>query len=140
MTNDGNHSYTYDAEGNIVTVDGGSTATYVYDALNQRVRTVASGAVTEFVFNAGGQRVSEWNATTQTQLKGHYYWGGMPLAYYDTSATHFEHQDWLGSERVRTSYNGAVEGSYTNLPFGDGALYGTPQRRCSPARISSWKR
>jgi RHS repeat-associated protein len=42
------------------------------------------------------------------------------VAYYDTSATHFEHQDWLGSERMRTSYNGAVEGSYTNLPFGDG--------------------
>jgi len=35
-------------------------------------------------------------------------------------ATHFEHQDWLGTERMRTTYNGGVEGSYTSLPFGDG--------------------
>jgi RHS repeat-associated protein len=35
-------------------------------------------------------------------------------------ATHFEHQDWLGTERMRTTYNGGVEGSYISLPFGDG--------------------
>jgi hypothetical protein len=39
MTNDTAHTYTYDAEGNIVQVDGGATASYVYNALNQRVRT-----------------------------------------------------------------------------------------------------
>ena len=33
--------------------------------------------------------------------------------------TYFEHQDWLGTERLRTTYNGGVEGSYTSLPFGD---------------------
>ena len=125
MTNDGNHSYTYDAEGNITAVDGGATATYTYNALNQRVRTVANGTTTVFVLNASGQRVSEWNGTTNTQLKGHYYWGSKPVAYYTTAndggaATHFQHQDWLGTERVRTAYNGTVEGSYTNLPFGDG--------------------
>jgi RHS repeat-associated protein len=120
MTNDGTHSYTYDAEGNIVTVDVGSTATYVYNALNQRVRTLVGSAATEFVFNAGGQRVSEWNASTHVQIKGHYYWGGTPVAYYDTSATHFEHQDWLGTERMRTTSSGAVEGKYTSLPWGDG--------------------
>jgi RHS repeat-associated protein len=120
MTYDGTHSYTYDAEGNIVTVDGGSTATYVYNALNQRVRSLVGSTPAEFVFNAGGQRVSEWNASTHVQIKGHYYWGGTPVAYYDTSATHFEHQDWLGTERMRTTSSGAVEGKYTSLPWGDG--------------------
>jgi RHS repeat-associated protein len=120
MTYDGTHSYTYDAEGNIVTVDGGSTATYVYNALNQRVRTLVGTTATEVVFNAGGQRVSEWNASTHVQIKGHYYWGGTPVAYYDPSATHFEHQDWLGTERMRTTSSGAVEGKYTSLPWGDG--------------------
>jgi hypothetical protein len=51
MTNDGFHSYTYDAEGNITAVDSGSTATYVYNALNQRVRATVGGAITEYVFN-----------------------------------------------------------------------------------------
>jgi RHS repeat-associated protein len=139
MTNDGVHSYTYDAEGNIVTVDNGSTATYVYDALNHRVRTVVGSAQTEFVFkgvpgdrssslglNANGQRVSEWNAAVSYQLlKTHYYWGGKPVAFYTfdsnrVATVHYQHQDWLGTERTRTSSNGAVEGTYTSLPWGDG--------------------
>jgi RHS repeat-associated protein len=42
------------------------------------------------------------------------------VAYYAGGATHFEQQDWLGTERMRTTYNGAVEGTFTSLPFGDG--------------------
>jgi hypothetical protein len=42
------------------------------------------------------------------------------VAYYAGGATHFEHQDWLGTERMRTGYNGAVEGAFASLPFGDG--------------------
>ncbi len=47
------------------------------------------------------------------------------MAYYTTAsdggaALHFEHQDWLGTERMRTAYNGSVEGSYASLPYGDG--------------------
>ena len=119
MTNDTLHGYTYDAEGNITKVDSGSTATYTYNALNQRVKTVVGTATTEFVFNANGQRVSEWNASTHGELKGHYYWGSKPVAYYDYIGTHFQHQDWLGTERMRTSSNGSVEGTYTSFPWGD---------------------
>ncbi|MGD0520095.1 MAG: hypothetical protein ABSA48_02455, partial [Terracidiphilus sp.] len=60
---------------------------------------------------AGRVVLSEWNGTTRAQLKGKYYWGGTPVAYYTTAAssagaaTHFEHQDWLGTERMRTAYN-----------------------------------
>src|ERR1039458_9750338 len=121
MTNDSNHTYTYDAEGNITQVDtSGSTAQYTYNALNQRVRTVTSAGTTDFVFNANGQRVSVWNGSTLAELRGEYYWGSKPVAYYDASAAHFQSQDWLGTERMRTTYNGSVEGSYTSLPFGDG--------------------
>jgi RHS repeat-associated protein len=120
VTSDGSHYYTYDAEGHITAVDGGSTAAYVYNALNQRVRTVVGGATTEFVFNAAGQRVSVWNGTTRAQLRGQYYWGGRPVAFYASGAAHFQHQDWLGTERMRTAYNGGVEGAYQSLPFGDG--------------------
>jgi YD repeat-containing protein len=35
---DASHQYTYDAEGNLLSVDNGATASYVYDALNQRVQ------------------------------------------------------------------------------------------------------
>ena len=120
MTNDTFHTYTFDAEGNITSVDSGGTAQYVYNALNQRVKATAGSAATEYVFSAAGQRVSEWNGTTRAQIKGKYYWGATPVAYYANGAAHFEHQDWLGTERMRTTYNGGVEGSYISLPFGDG--------------------
>lgn len=124
MTNDGTHAYTYDAEGNITAVDGGSTATYTYDALNDRVRAVVGSTATEFIFNQDGRRASVWNGTTRVQLRGQYYWGGKPVAFYTTAsagaaAAHFQHQDWQGTERMRTAYNATVEGSFTSLPFGD---------------------
>ena len=125
MTDDGFHSYTYDGENNLIQVDS-STDSYVYNALNQRVRTVVGSTTTEFVFNAAAQRVSTWNGTTHAQLLGKYYWGNVPAAFYTTTANsagaaaHFEHQDWLGTERIRTTYNGGVEGTFTSLPFGDG--------------------
>ncbi len=55
---------------NITAVDGGSTASYVYDALNNRVRTTVGSAVTEFVFDQNGRRASEWNGATRANLKG----------------------------------------------------------------------
>jgi RHS repeat-associated protein len=91
----------------------------VYNALNQRVRAVVSGTATEFVFNTNGQRVSVWDGSSRTQLRGQYYWGGKPVAFYAGGATHFQHQDWLGTERMRTGYNGGVEAAFTSLPFGD---------------------
>jgi RHS repeat-associated protein len=119
MTNDGTHSYTYDAEGNITAVDGGATQTNVYDALNHRVRTVVRSAVTEFVFNQNGQRVSTWKPGYY-QLAGQTYWGAKPVEFYAASVANYQHQDWLGTERLRTTYTGAVEGSYQSLPYGDG--------------------
>jgi RHS repeat-associated protein len=119
MTNDGTHSYTYDANGNITAVDGGSTATYTYDALNHRVQTVIGSATTEFLFNANGQRVSVWNGANNTQYSGVYYWGSKPVAFYNNGQTYFQHQDWEGTERMRTSYNGSKAATFTSLPFGD---------------------
>lgn len=67
---------------------------------------------------AGRVVLSEWKGTTQFQ--GKYYWGVRPVAYYSGGATHFEHQDWLGTERMRTTYNGGVESAYISQPWGDG--------------------
>jgi len=122
MLSDGIHNYSYDAEGNLVTVDGGATATYTYDALNQRVRVdgPATGSE-EFLYNVNGQRVSIWNPSTGLQTQGQAYWGAQPVEFYQPGVgAHFQHQDWEGTERVQTSYTGAVESTYTSLPFGDG--------------------
>jgi YD repeat-containing protein len=51
MTNDASHAYTFDAENRMTQVDGGSTATYVYDASGQRVRKTTSGVTTDYVYD-----------------------------------------------------------------------------------------
>jgi RHS repeat-associated protein len=119
---DGMHTYTYDAEGNITQVDPGSTptATYYYNALNQRVRADQGSTSREYVYNLSGQRTSIWDGNTRAQLQGQYYWGSRPIAFYSGGNLHFQHQDELGTERVQTSYNGGVEGSFASLPWGDG--------------------
>ena len=121
MRNDGFHSYTYDAEGHIVqamTEGGATVATYVYNALNQRVRTVVGTGVTEYVFNQNGQRVSTWDPG-YWENAGQTYWGSKPVEFYEAGYAQFQHQDWLGTERMRTTYNASVEGTFTSLPFGD---------------------
>ena len=83
------------------------------------MQTVVGGTVTEFLFNASGQRASVWNGTTHAVLRGQYYWGSKSVAYYANSSIHFQHQDWLGTERKHTAYNGIDEETLTSLPFGD---------------------
>ena len=65
LTNDDFHTYAYGAGGNISEISAGTTATYSYDALNRRGRTIVGSAVTEFVYNAAGQRATIWDANTK---------------------------------------------------------------------------
>jgi len=123
ITNDGFHSYTYDAEGNVTAVDGGSTATYTYDALNRRVRVNSAAGSFEYIFNPAGQHTSSWDPINHWEANGWAFWGSVPVAFYGNGQTQFEHQDWLGTERARTTYNGQLAGTYSSLPFGDGYNY-----------------
>ena len=121
MTNDTVHSYTYDAEGNITQVDGGSTARYVYDVFNQRIHVQTASATNEYVYDPMGRRVSSWLSPTNFGSEGRIYWDGRQIGYRSIDGTtYFDHQDMLGTERMRTTYSGAVGSTYTSLPWGDG--------------------
>lgn len=123
LTADGIHTYAYDAEGNLTQVDGGATVKYTYNALNQRVRVDWSSGGQEFVYNLNSQRASIWDAATGNQVQGQAYWGSVPIEFYEAGVAHFQHQDWLGTERMRTTHTGSVEGQFTSLPFGDGYTF-----------------
>ena len=79
----------------------------------------------EYAFNLSGQRASSWNGTLGGWMEGQSYWGSMPVEFYSSGVAHFQHQDWTGTERVRTTYNGAIEATFQSLPFGDGLTTGS---------------
>ena len=125
---DSMHHYYYDAENRLIQVDGTlgtcttATACYVYDANGQRVEKTASGISTYFLYDLSGRPFAEINSSgawDRTEV----YAGSLHLATYSggaTGTTYFEHTDWLGTERVRTTVAGANYETCTSLPFGDG--------------------
>ncbi len=120
---DGTHHYTYDGENHILTVDSGATATYAYDSDGNRVQktsTVGSGGdpagTWEFIYDESGRMVQRFNGAL---WQGNIYVGSRHIVE-DGGGTNFSHADWLGTERVRTTYNGTVCESIASLPFGDG--------------------
>jgi RHS repeat-associated protein len=131
MIGDGIHSYQYDAEGRLASVDSGSTATYVYDAGGTRVRRITGGLTYDDVHDLGGRVISDFIVTgsTGTWNRGEVYAGGMHLATYTTGATgntYFVHSDWLGTERVRSTAGGAIYSTWTSYPFGEGSSTPNP--------------
>jgi RHS repeat-associated protein len=144
VTFDGQNDYAYDAEGQMCASQsalGGIMTQYLYDADGNRVAkghsTYASGTLScpdpsEFgssyfaldIIYAGSQ---EYAADGITLLRT--YVGGIDgsatidqgtFAGFYGDGTHYQLSDWLGNRRVQVSDAGVVEGTYTNLPFGDG--------------------
>jgi len=126
MTNDGNHTYFYDAENRLIQVDGTfgtcstATACYVYDAAGRRVQKSVGGAQTNYLYGLDGHVVSEvdqnrvWK-NVYLHMQGLFvaqYSNGQPL-------TQFVMSDHLGSPRVLTKYDGTLADSLDYLPFGE---------------------
>jgi RHS repeat-associated protein len=126
VLNDGTHGYTFDAENRIISVDNGATATYVYDSDGHRVqKTSTTGNPSDpagtwiYFYDQAGRWVQKFTSPGNTFVEGNIYAGGRHLASVG-GGTNFSHSDWLGTERLRTSYAGATCESIASLPFGDG--------------------
>ncbi len=118
LLNDGTHSYAYDAENRITTVDNGATASYVYDAGGQRVRKSTSSGSVDYLYDLAGHGITELSSSGSWN-RGEVYAGGRHLATYNNSTTYLIHTDHLGTERVRADSSGTSCETITSLPFGD---------------------
>ena len=80
-----------------------------------------ASATTEFIYDYAGRRVSSWLSPNNFGDEGRIYWDGQQVAYRaNDGTTYFDHQDTLGTERMRTNYAGSGGSSYVSLPWGDG--------------------
>jgi RHS repeat-associated protein len=100
-------SFTYDAEnravGATITSLGTTTASYVYDALGQRVSKTVNGLTTTYVYDAFGNLTAEYGAAEASPC-------GTPTCYVTV--------DHLGSMRMLTDSNGNPQRLYDYQPFG----------------------
>jgi RHS repeat-associated protein len=129
LLNDGNHTYTFDAEGKILKVDG--TTAYAYDGEGHRVRKLV-GENTRFVYGIGGQLVAEFDGSNGN-LKKEYVYGGATLITIEPTAansngTQYVTGDHLGSPRVITNASASVVSRHDYLPFGEELFAGTGGR------------
>jgi len=116
LLNDAFHSYTYDAEGRVITVDGGSTASYVYDALGRRAQPKVGANTVDFIYDQAGRVITQMNpAWHWSEL----YASGLHVVTYAAGATYFDHNDWLGTVRARSDVTGASSETCSSLLFGD---------------------
>ncbi len=127
ITNDGSHTYTYDAANRLDSVDGGGAAQYAYDYQNQRVKAVAGGATTHYVWD-GGHLIAEHDgaASGQWTTKVEYiYVRGSLIAtqhytvgqQYSTATRYYVSDKW--STRLVLDSSGNVIGGQGHLPFGE---------------------
>jgi RHS repeat-associated protein len=121
---DGSHSYAYDAENRIHSVGGSTGTVYFYDAEGRRLERTVNGAVAnDYFYDGQGHMMIE--TIPAAPLYQEIYAAGMHLATYTLNSAHtaadlyFHHNDWLGTERARTTYTGALCETVASLPFGD---------------------
>ncbi len=115
LTNDSLHSYTYDAENRMNTVDT-SAAAYSYDGSGLRVKKTASGTTTTYIFS-GSKVIAEYVGGSVN--REYIYAGGKLLATLAGSTTTCSYPDHL-STRVEADANGTTTRTFGHLPFGDG--------------------
>ena len=121
MTHDASHSYTYDAESRITKVDGGSTATYGYDADGRRVSRVVAGVETDYIYDLSGRVVADYGGGCGATCwrVGYIYLNGEMVAEY-FGGTYFVRTDHLGSTRLLTGYpTASVVECDDYYPFGE---------------------
>src|SRR6267142_3466215 len=128
LTNDSIHSYGFDAENKIKTVDGVS-GVYGYDGDGNRVRkNFALGEQVRMVYS-GGQLIAEYDISSGSLKKEYVYGAKGLIATIDPSAgTKYTTSDHLGSPRVVTNSSGSVVSRHDYLPFGEELFAGTGGR------------
>jgi RHS repeat-associated protein len=117
VTFDGAHSYAYDAENRLVSVDAGATAKYYYDFQSRRVKKISAAGTTHYVWE-GGKVLSEHDGNTGSALADYIYSGTALIAKVAGGVTNYFVTDRL-SVRMAFDTSGNVVGRQAHLPFGE---------------------
>ncbi len=123
LTGDGTNTYTWNTRNQLTAISGGSTASFVYDALGRRESKTISSTSTNYLYD-GLNLEQELNGTTPTvnYLTG----AGIDEVFSrtDSSGSYSYLSDNLGSTLALTTSAGAIQTSYTYEPYGNTTVSG----------------
>ena len=122
-TGTGTHTYQWDGEGRLSSVDNGSTNNFTYDALGQQVVFKISGNAYDNIFDATGKVVARYDESVgHFDIPAQFYLGGRRLGYYggaNSTYTKFVHPNALGSTMMITDQTTSVVNDTIWYPWGD---------------------
>ncbi|MBS1801233.1 MAG: Ig-like domain-containing protein [Acidobacteria bacterium] len=123
LTNDGLHTYSWDARNHLVSIDSGGAATYAYDPFGRRITKTISGVASTNILYDGANPVQELSAGSPT---ANLLTGGVDEIFTrtDSSGTSTLLTDALGSTVALTDTNGTVQTQYSYEPFGNTTVSG----------------
>src|SRR5262249_17848656 len=102
LANDGFHTYSWDAENRLATLDS-TGASHSYDPLGRRVQKTTGGASVQYLYDLQGNATEEMNGSTLNRAE--IFLGGRHLGSYASGNTYLSHTDMQGTERARTLMN-----------------------------------
>ena len=139
LAQDDHHTYTYDFDNHLISVDNGNTATYTYDALGRRIQktvistssmTVGGSSVVEPVettihyYYSGDQIIEERDANDN--ITATYLYGisiDDILQMHRNGQDYWYHKNHLGSVVALTDGQGSVVERYEYDPYGKLTIY-----------------
>lgn len=115
LLSDSLHTYTWDVDGNSITVD---TVGVTFDAFDRMVEQNRSGIHTQIIYSPTGAKLALMNG--QSLAKAFIPLPGRATAVYTSSGLdHYRHSDWLGSARLTSSPSRGFLSSIAYAPFGE---------------------
>ena len=118
LTGDGTNTYTWNTRNQLMSLAGGSTGSFVYDALGRRESKTIGGTATNFLYDGlNMEQESSGGTPTVNYLTG----AGIDEAFSRTDSTgsYSYLTDNLGSTMALTNSAGAIQTSYSYEPYGN---------------------
>jgi len=112
---EGAHQYSWDADGNLISVDG---IAVTFDALDRAVEQANSGAYTQVVYGPSGMKLALMNGQSLTKAFVPLP-GGATAVYNSGGLAYYRHPDWLGSSRFASTPGRTLYYSGAYAPFGE---------------------
>jgi hypothetical protein len=98
---------------------------------NRRIHVQTPSGTTEYTYDYAGRRISSWLSPNNSAGEGRIYWDGQQIGYRSADGTtYFDHQDTLGTERIRTNYSGGVASTLSFATMGGRLYRDHQQQRC----------